>query len=225
MSSMKRARLAGVVVMAAATVATATPTLQFDVNGFGAQAHNSAGANSAFGGLSHTGSLGFSLGSGTIQGIFMQTAANGPYNNAHFAGFTMTGFSGQINLVNGHVTDGSITITINNGDSYTCGITPGSGLVSTYVGGGFQIQALTQNGFFNDAQFGNVGVGPWFAAQGAGGLAGSFLQFNFDPNASGAAFSDMDLFVDVVPLPPASWGAAATLAIAMAVRFPKRRNA
>src|SRR5205814_8684227 len=133
------------------------------------------------------------------------------------------GCTGQVTLVNGQVTGGSITVAISNGDSYTCGITPSSGAVSTYVGGGFKIEALTRNGMFNDAQFGNVNVSPWFAAQSPNGLPGSFLQFNFNPNASGAANSDMDLFVDVAPLPPAAWAAMATLAGIVTVRRMRRR--
>lgn len=196
----------------------AAPVLQFDVNSFSTQARNNANANVAFGGLSHTGNVQFSAGSGVLAGIFIQATTPGPFVNAGFAGSTMTGFSGQVNLNNGQVTGGSITLTISNGDSYTCLIKPNVGAVSSFVGGGFKIEALTTNGLFNDAQFGNVNVNPWFSSQGANGLLGSFLQFNFNPNAQGAATSDMDLFVDVVPLPPAAWAGLATLAGAMVVR-------
>jgi hypothetical protein len=209
--------------LAVASAAVATPTLQFDLNSFGTQAYNSAGAPSAFGGLSHTGSVQFSLGSGALAGIFIRTVPNGAFTNAGFSGSTLDSFTGQVNLTNGAVTGGSITVHISNGDSYTTNITSGSGSVSTFVGGGFKIEALTNNGFFNDAQFGNVNVGPWFAAQSGGGLFGSFLQFNFNPNASGAASSDMDLFVDVVPLPPAAWAGMATIAGVIAVRKLRRR--
>src|SRR5258707_550582 len=91
----------GLVALATGAVASATPTLQFDVNAFGAQARNGAGVNSAFGGLNHTGSVAFSLGAGVLNGIFIQTNQGQPFHDAHFAGFTMTGFSGQVNLVNG----------------------------------------------------------------------------------------------------------------------------
>jgi len=209
-------------VLAAAGAATAAPVLQFDVNGFNTQSVNSSNVNVPFGGLTHTGAVKFTIGTGALVGIFIQSVANGPFNNANFAGSTLTGFTGQVNLVNGGVTGGSITLTISNGDSYSCGITPGIGAVSTFVGGGFKIEALTRSGFFNDSVFGNVNVAPWFGAQGALGLPGSFLQFNFNPNASGAASSDMDLFVDVVPLPPAAWAGLATLAGVAAVRRLRR---
>jgi hypothetical protein len=204
--------------VASSGAAMAAPVLQFDVNSFSTQARNAANVNSAFGGLSHTGNVQFSAGAGVLAGIFIQAVNPGPFVNANFAGSTMTGFSGQVNLNNGQVTGGSITLTISNGDSYTCNITPGVGQVTTFVGGGFKIEALTRNGLFNDAQFGNVNVAPWFNNQGGNGLLGSFLQFNFNPNAQGAATSDMDLFVDVVPLPPAAWAGLATLAGAMVVR-------
>jgi len=215
----------GLVALATGAVASATPTLQFDVNAFGAQARNGAGVSSAFGGLNHTGSVAFSLGAGVLNGIFIQTNQGQPFHNANFAGFTMTGFSGQVNLVNGQVTGGSYTMTINNGDSFSCNIVPNSGAVSLFVGGGFKIEALTRGGLFNDPQFGNVDVSPWFNAQTPNGLPGSFLQFNFDPNAVGSASSDMDWFVDVpslVPLPSAAWAGLGTLAGAMVVRRMRR---
>lgn len=209
-------------VLAAGAAASAAPVLQFDVNGFNTQAVNGANANVAFGGLTHTGAVKFTTGSGGLNGIFIQSVPSGAFANAGFAGSTLTGFTGQVNLVNGAVTGGSLTIAISNGDSYTCSIKPGVGAVSTYVGGGFKIEALTQAGLFNDAQYGNVNVTPWFASQAGGGLLGSFLQFNFAPNAQGAATADMDVFVDVVPLPPAAWAGLATMGVA-AVRRLRRR--
>jgi len=213
-------------VFAAGSVASATPVLQMDLNSFSTQAKNSSGASSPFGGLSHTGAVNFSLGAGVLNGLFIQSVANGPFANANFAGFTLSNFAGSVILNNGQVTGGSITVTINNNDSYTCNITPGSGAVSTYVGGGYKIEALTKQGFFNDSQFGNVNVNPWFSSQGLSGLFGSFLQFNFNPNANGAASSDMDLFVDaspLVPLPPAAWAGLATMGGAMVIRRIRRR--
>ena len=210
-------------VLAAGAAASAAPVLQFDVNGFSTQARNSSNVPSAFGGLTHTGSVAFSLGSASLNGIFIQSVTSGPFVNANFSGSSLTGFSGQVNLVNGQVTGGSITVAISNGDSYVCNITPGIGAVSNYVGGGFKIEALTRNGMFNDSQFGNVDVSPWFSAQNPNGLPGSFLQFNFNPNAQGAATSDMDLFVDVAPLPPAAWAGLATLAGVVTARRLRRR--
>src|SRR5258708_2106236 len=116
--------IAAAVLAAGTAAATATPVLQFDLNGFGTQAHNASGASSPFGGLTHTGSVAFSIGTGQLVGIFIQSTSGGAFLNAGFSGFTMTNFSGQVNLVAGQVTGGSITVTLNNGDNYTCGITP-----------------------------------------------------------------------------------------------------
>ncbi len=209
--------------LAAAATASATPVLQFDVNQFHIQATNAAGANSSFGGLTHTGSLHFSTGQGILNGIFVQSTANGPFTNAGFTGFNLTTFSGQIDLVNGHITGGNIVLGINNSDQYVCNITPNSGAVTNFVGGGFKVEGLNRNGFFNDAQFGNVNVAPWFNAQGLSGLVGSFLQFNFNPNAQGGSNADMDYFVDVVPLPTGAWVGLATLTGVVAVRRLRRR--
>ena len=209
-------------VLASGAAAHAAPVLQFDVNGFNAQAVNSSSVNSPFGGVSHTGAVQFTAGTGTLGGLFTQMVAAGPFTNAGFAGFTMTSFTGQVNLSGGAVTGGSITITLNNADSYTCNIAPGSGAVSNYVGGGFKIEALTVGGFLSDSVFGNVNVTPWYSAQGSGGLNGSFLQFNFNPGSNGLASSDMDIFVDVVPLPSAAWAGMATLAGIVAVRRLRR---
>jgi hypothetical protein len=213
-----------IAVLAAAGTVSASPVLQFDVNQFHVQAYNGAGAASPFGGLTHTGSVHFSDGQGVLNGIFIQTVLNGPFVNAGFAGFTLTTFSGQINLVNGQITGGNIVIGLNNADSYICDISPNSGNVTNYIGGGFKVEGLTRAGFFNDAQFGNVNVAPWFNAQGVGGLFGSFLQFNFNPNAQGASNADMDYFVDVVPLPPAAWAGLATLAGVMVARRIRRHR-
>jgi hypothetical protein len=222
---MKSVITALAIVASAGAVASATPVLQFDVNQFAAQARNGANVNSPFGGTTHTGSVNFSFAAGNtvLNGIFIQSTVGGAFNNANFSGFTLTNFTGSITLNNGQVTGGSLALTLNNADSYICNITPGSGAVSTFIGGGFKIEALTRNGQFNDSQYGNVNVSPWFNAQGGNGLPGSLLQFNFNPNASGASTSDMDLFVDVAPLPPAAWAGMATLAGAVLVRRLRRR--
>src|SRR5678816_1652433 len=156
---MKKLLTGAALVLSAGAVASATPVLQFDVNSFGAQATNSGGTNTPFGGVTHTGSVKFSLGNGFLGGIFIQSVANGPFASAGFAGFTLSNFSGQVDLVNGQVTGGSMLIKISNNDQYTCNITPGSGFVSTFVGGGFKIEALTKQSFFNDGVYGNVNVG------------------------------------------------------------------
>jgi hypothetical protein len=201
---MKRALLSAVIATAlVAGSANAAQTLQMDVNAIGIQALNGAGAPSAFGGLTHTGtvSLNYVLSTTYLAGVFVDGV------NQNFSG-SLSNFNGSINLSNGQVMGGSLLVTVNGGgDTYSCQIAA-TGHVEAYVGGGFKIEGLTFNGVFSDNQFGNVNVQPWAG----GGLPGSFLQFNFNPNASGGGFADMDLFVNVVPLPPAALTGIAGLA-------------
>ena len=116
-----------------------------------------------------------------------------------------------MNLVNGHVTGGNFTVAAGS-DTYSADVVPDVGAVSNYVGGGFKLEGLTFNGHFSDSMFGNIDVSRWTNFQNQlNGLIGSFLQFNWQPNASGFSFADMDIFVDVVPLPPAAWTGLATM--------------
>lgn len=138
---------------------------------------------------------------------------------------TLANFTGVINLNNGMVTGGNISVAA-GGDTYTAQITPNVGSVSPYVGGGFKIEGLTFDGMFSSSTFAGVDVAPWFNAQTIGGLLGSFLQFNFRPDNGGFAYSDIDLFVnaEVVPLPPAGWAGLATLAGVMVAGHLRRRR-
>lgn len=203
--------------LCAAGTAMGAQTLQLDLNGFTAQATDGANAT-PFGGVSHTGAVALSLGSGTLQGVAISAGTAQPFVNQGFVG-TLTGLVGQINLNNGQVTGGSLTVSIAGGDSYTTNIAS-AGTVTPFVGGGFKIEGLTFGGGFNDAMFGNVDVTPWTL----GSLVGSFLQFNFNPSANGSATADMDVFVQVVPLPPAVASGLGTMAgIALLARMRRRR--
>lgn len=213
-------------VVGSAGAASAESVLHLDVNSIRVQVQNGSGANSAFGGLSHTGSINFSFQAGATELLAVQTQINGgaPVNQ-NFSG-SLTNFTGTVNLVNGQVTGGNLAATVNGDDSYSASITPNVGSVSNFVGGGFKVEGLTFNGMFTDATFGNVDISPWFNSQSIGGLLGSFLQFNFNPDSSGAAFTDMDIFVNaqVIPLPPAAWTGVATLAGLMVAGYVRRRR-
>jgi hypothetical protein len=128
-------------------------------------------------------------------------------------------------MSNGQVTGGTISLQINGNDAYSAQIVSNVGAVSTYVGGGYKIEGLTFDGMFTDSTFGNVDVSPWFNQQLAG-LMGSFLQFNFSPNADGFSYADMDIFVnaEVVPLPPAAWTGLATISGLMTAGYIRRRR-
>ncbi len=199
--------------MACGSIASADETLQMDLNALGVQVMNSLGAPSAFGGLNHTGSVNLSdvFGTSSLAGIFIDTINQG------FNG-TLTDMTGLIQLTNGNVTGGSLSVTVNGVDTYTAQIA-NAGYVENYIGGGYTIQGLTFNGAFSSSMFGNVNVAAW--AEGT--LPGSFLQFNFEPTANGTGFADLDLFVQVVPLPPAAATGLASLAGLMLVGRLRRR--
>jgi hypothetical protein len=212
-------------VLAASAAANAAMTLQFDVNGIQVQAQNAGGQNSAFGGLTHTGSVNFSFAPNITRLVDIAISNNNSaFQSQGFSG-SLVNFTGQITMTNGQVTGGNLTIQINGNDAYSAQVVSNVGAVSTYVGGGYKIEGLTFNGLFTDPLFGNVDVSPWFNQQLAG-LMGSFLQFNFSPNAAGFSYADMDIFVnaEVVPLPPAAWTGLATISGLMTLGYVRRRR-
>jgi hypothetical protein len=211
-------------VLTAGSAAFAAPIFHFDVNGITVQATGAGGGATSFGGLGHSGSLSFGFDSSShIEGIDIQQTIGGAPQHQNFTG-SLTNFTGTVNLVNGHITGGNFTITA-GGDTYSADIVPGVGAVATYVGGGFKLDGLTFNGRFSDNTFGNIDVSAWFNAQSQiNGLVGSFLQFNWDPNAQGFSHADMDVFVDVIPLPPAAWTGLATMAGIGFVGYIRRRR-
>lgn len=211
-------------VLVAGSAASAELVLHMDVNNIRAQATNGGGVNGPFGGLAHTGAVQFSFQSGTsiLAALDIHNGTNPPINQNPTG--ALTNFTGVINLSNGMVTGGNLTVTA-GGDTYTAQIVPNVGAVSPYIGGGFKIEGLTFQGMFSGPTFAGVDVSPWFNFQGSGGLPGSFLQFNFQPDANGFSFADIDLFVAVtaIPLPPAGWAGLATLAGVMIAGYVRRR--
>lgn len=195
--------------------------LQFDLNNLAFQAMNSAGAPSAFGGLTHTGSLNLSdsLPTSQLLAILISTGG-GPFVNQAGAPWNLTDCVLNINLSNGNVTGGTFSVDLNGGpsgggDRYSATI-GSAGNVTTYVGGGFKVEGLTLAGHFSDATFGTVDVSDFFAAS---SLQGSFLTFRIQPNASGAGYADTDAFVSAVPAP----GSMALLAAGCFVMRRRRR--
>lgn len=220
---MKNLSLAALALAVAAGAANAAPILQFDVNNINAQVRNTAGANSAFTGVNHSGSIAFSRGSNGILAGMYRTNDTLNWTNLGFSG-TMSTFGGSLNLTNGVVQGGNLSIVLSNGDRFTANIAAGTGNVTSFVGGGFIIQAMLNTGTLDvgsDSLFGNVNVNPWLANNGS--LPGAVLQFKFQPSANGSSATDMDIFVDVVPLPPAAWAGLATLGGLMGVRRLRRK--
>jgi hypothetical protein len=222
----KRVLAAVATVLAAGSALSAAPIIHFDINGITVQARNSGGQNSAFGGLAHTGSLAFGFQSGTSElvDISIQQSIGGQPVHQDFTG-QLTNFSGNVNLSGGRITGGNFTFA-DGADTYSADIVPDVGAVGTYVGGGFTLQGLTINGHFSGNHFAGVDVSPWFNAQTLNGIIGSFLQFNWNPNAQGFSYADMDIFAEVsaIPLPPAAWTGLSTLAGVGLLGYIRRRR-
>ena len=207
----KMCLIAAAGLLGCASMASASMTLQMDLNALGLQVRDAGGAPSPFAGMGHTGSIDLSnMPVGYMAGVFIDGI------NQNFSG-TLTTMSGTIQLVNGNVSGGSLVITVNGSDTYSADIAD-VGYVSAYVGGGYLLQGLTVNGMFSSNTFANVNVTPW----NTGGLTGSFLKFNFNPGANGAGYADMDVFVNVVPLPPAVYAGLGTIAGMVVVRRLRR---
>jgi hypothetical protein len=182
--------------------------MQFDLNGLAYQAFNSAGAPSAFGGTTHTGSIQFTeqIPPSVLLAIKMRTGGAGnPFINQSFTG-GLSDLAFNINLVGGNVTGGTVLMDVNGGpggggDRYTASILAG-GSVQPFVGGGFTIDSLTASGHFSDNNFAGVPIADFFAAQNTPGfLTGDFLAFSINPSPSGSGNADIDLFVNNVPAP------------------------
>lgn len=190
--------------------AQAVQVLQLDVNSITAQAQDAGGANVAFGGTTHTGSLEMGVdGNAELNDILLNGTSIGPA-----AGWSLSDYDGTIDLNNGMVTGGSFTVEVSDGvstDTYMADIVSGSGMVTTGATG-FAIDGLTFNGFFSGSTFAGVDVSDWFTEQ---PLQGSFLEFAFNPDAAGLDNdANVDIFVPV-PLPtPAAMGAAGLIGLA-----------
>lgn len=187
--------------------------LQLDINAIVAQAYagsNGSGGTSAFGGAwtgiagqGHSGSLVLSVGgSSALAGVLIDGVAQ------TITGWSLSSFSGTINLVDGVVTGGGFAVTVTDGsvfDSYTASIVSNSGTVS---GGGvppvsppFEIKGLTFAGTFSGSTFAGVDVSQWFNYNGI--LPGNFVNFAYDPDSTGLdSNANIDIFV-AIPLPSA----------------------
>ncbi len=213
------AGIAGLALAATSAVAQER-TLQMDINNLAFQARDGAGAPSAFGGLTHSGSLVLQddLPTSLLNDIAIRTGGPGnPFIPQAVAG-TLGDVMIVINLASGNVTGGSMMIHTGS-DMYSANIAAG-GSVSSFVGGGFKIEALSAGGMFSGPTYAGVGIADFFAAQGGGGLPGSFLNFRIIPDGTGAGHSDIDLFVTNIPSP----GSLALLGMGAVVAIRRRRR-
>jgi hypothetical protein len=179
--------------------ALAANVLQIDVNALEGQATDTLGNATAFGGLAHVGSI---MLSGGVNSTLAEVLIDGADQNV--APNQFASFSGTIDVSASVVTGGSLSLSLVNGDTFTAIIVAGSGHVNTQAGQGFSIDGLLTSAFFNASTFAGVDITPWYLAQMPSGLNGSFLNFQFSPNASGFdSDTDIDIFV-VIPTPLAA---------------------
>ena len=192
--ALKTLKIAAAAGMAAlGTHASAASLMQLDVNTLTAQARDAAGSNSAFGGITHTGSVAFNANpNSSLAGLFIDGV------NQNIASGQLSSFSGVIDLVNGQVAGGSMSMTLNNSDTFDADIVPGQGQVTDIVGfGGFFIEGLTTNAIFNASTFAGANIQEFFDNQ---PLTGSFVNFQFNPNVNGRS-NNTDIDVFAVPAP------------------------
>lgn len=209
-------KFVAVAATAFASSATLAGILHLDVNALSVQSVGATGGPGAFGGLNHTGALQLSSG---VNSQLADLFFDGVQQNIAFG--QLQSFTGTINLVNGGVTGGSFSMTLNNGDTFNTSVQSGAGQVANQIlpGGvqGFSIDGLTFGGVFSGSMFAGADITPWFNAQ---PLNGSFINFGFNPNSSGFdAAADLDIFL--VPTP----AAGGVLGLAMLGLSTRRRRA
>jgi len=200
--------VSAVAALATASFAASTE-VQFDFQGLNIQATDAGGANSAFGGTTHTGAL--AVVGNAASGSNLAITEDGAGLSSFDAGAGLANdflFDMSIELTNGQVTGGSLTIT-SGADVYTASVVSGVGNVFEFPpsSGNFNILGLTFDGAFNNSTFAGIDVS---AFQGAP-LPGSFIEFVYRPNSGGFDNTgDIDVFV-TIPLPTASGLALAGL--------------
>lgn len=171
-----------------------------------------ASSNGPFGGTTHTGVVTFAMNNATTLAAVRFDGVP----QAVTPGVALAGLTGQINLVNGFVQGGSLSILVNDGSSYAATIAGGVGRVNVQAGQGFRIDGLTFSGVFTLVNNAFAGVvlpfpaGPW---------DGSILLSAFNPNANGVSTrSNLEVYADV-PTP----GGVALVGAAALVGLRRRR--
>lgn len=214
---------AAVIAVAGVQTASAQLTLGLDVNDF-EYSFTDAGGASGFGGENHTGTMEWSL-SGDAAAeprvVDARMGDEGPFGMLHpvSLGAGLSGFDATVELDSGRVSGGTLTILLDNGDSYTTDFAKGR-LVSLGRAG-YTLDALTLEGEFSDDQFGAIDVSEFTALD---TLPGWALAFRFNPSASEASgTADAEVFV-MVPLPPAALAGLGTLAGVMGLTVARRRR-
>ncbi len=222
--------IASLVLLISASATASTVTLQMDINSLTLQAYDQADCNGnavAFSGINHTGSLG--LGTDTIGNDPTQLVSvmiDG-VQQLLTPILTENGVSGYINLLNGQILGGHISINVNGDNAintYEFDIVPQSGSIIDFsmFNYGYVAAGNTINGDFSDTTFGDIDVAPWANNE---PLLGSLYQFSYDPDASGFDQNvDLDLsVVAIVPLPTSCLMGACSLIVIGLTRITRRQ--
>ncbi len=187
---MKSFVLAAGALCSLASTAGAVSELFIDVNTLTATFNGGAFSTSATGSINIVSNASSVLAGVRINGVAQPISAS------------LTTYSGRIDLVNGGVTGGFVSILNSDGTTYTADIANGVGSVSSQAGQGFSIDGLTFNGLFANNFFAGVNITPWWFTQ---PRPGSVITFAFNPNANGVDNNtDIDLYVLTVPTPQAA---------------------
>jgi len=155
-------------------------TLHMDINAITITAMGSNG--------SHAFSTGFS-GDLTFSTNSLSTLTPDIDGNS-VIGYTgaISSFTGDIQLTNGQLTGGSVSVTVQTGlasDTYSYDIVGGSGAVTkspipvVFNALGYNLAGSTNDGEFANSDFGGVDVSTWVADE---PLLGDFFQFHYRPN-------------------------------------------
>lgn len=209
------------------TSASAQLVLTFDVNGFDYAFTDASGA-SGFGGANHTGSLDWDFASSPETVIAdARIGEHGRFGQLLdvVLGASLADFEANFDFESGRIRGGDITVTLDNGDTYTADLAPNIGrIMSMGPTGGFMIDGFTLNGRFSDDQFGDIDVSEFTRIQdNPNMLPGSVFAFRFDPGAGASGTADGEVFV-LVPLPPAAYAGLATLAGVIGLSYIRRRR-
>lgn len=127
-----------------------------------------------------TGHLSFAENSNTVMSVDID---NNP--NVGFTG-SISNITGNIQFMAGSVNGGSMTVTTNNGDTYTYNLVPDtldtlymSPNPAMFAAMGFELGAATDQGMFANTDFGGTDVSTWYNQQ---PVDGDFFQFRYRPN-------------------------------------------
>lgn len=184
--------LAAAGALAAHGHARAAMMLQMDLNSIVVEAED------GFRGVSHTGALTLSADADAeLAGLLIDGQEQRPTAN-------LSALTGQIDLVNGAVAGGEITVALGDGAVYTSLITTPEGRVNTQASQGFSIDGLTGAGAFDELpggdMFGGVDLQPFLGPK-RGGFEGSFLLFAYGPAEGASDFNaDLELYL-TIPAP------------------------